>query len=687
MLPSHKQPAARTAVSLAVAASMLLGTTAAALPAAAAPAAHTAAVPATAEAPAAMSIENAQQIADIFNGINAFRAEKGLAPLRLGLAASEVAQEWAQEMSDTGLFEHSASHAEDLRVAGWSGAAENIAYNDTTRGQDLVQMWIDSPGHNANMSGAGDNVLGIGAALDGDRGLLWGSTSFYSYKTLPKYTYATADEFLAAVAVPAIPASKPAISGTAAIGSKLTAVPGTWPAGTKLSYRWFYNDLPADNETGSTLTVSALAGGQKISVEVTASAPGFRDTTVFSRQTAIVPYAKMVENTVEPVITGTPLPGNTLTVNPGTWTQGTTLSFLWNTGETGRSHVVAEGEDYASVTVTGTAPGMYEHSVEVRLEYPARELAYTVKPFTEKQAMEGVGLYANIGAWNVREPYWNTVWLRDGVPVPGSEDSLWYTPKPEDIGHRISFTVTVSEDGYLSRTVTSDETEPVKAYVAPPVENMDKPSITGVTTEGEKLTAEPGTWTEGASFAYQWLRAGQPVSGAVGETYTLTAADVDKTIAVKVTADVPGYTATSATSAATSPVRKMTPQAFKDVRPGAQFASEIQWLASEGISTGWNDKTFRPLDSVNRDAMAAFMYRLAGSPAYTAPKTSPFTDVAVTNPFYKEISWLAAEKISTGWVQADGTRTFAPLQPVKRDAMAAFMYRFDQHGYTLAKAK
>ncbi|MFE4197245.1 S-layer homology domain-containing protein [Paenarthrobacter sp. NPDC056912] len=117
---------------------------------------------------------------------------------------------------------------------------------------------------------------------------------------------------------------------------------------------------------------------------------------------------------------------------------------------------------------------------------------------------------------------------------------------------------------------------------------------------------------------------------------------------------------------------------FDDVPLGAQFQDEIQWLANRGISTGWESngaRTYQPLSPVNRDAMAAFMYRLSGSPAFTAPKVSPFKDLPSDAKFYKEITWLADKGISTGWEEADKTKTYRPLQPVNRDAMAAFMYR------------
>ncbi|WP_354183064.1 GH25 family lysozyme [Arthrobacter sp. UYP6] len=111
---------------------------------------------------------------------------------------------------------------------------------------------------------------------------------------------------------------------------------------------------------------------------------------------------------------------------------------------------------------------------------------------------------------------------------------------------------------------------------------------------------------------------------------------------------------------------------FSDLA-GSAFYKEINWLDARKVATGWNGNTFGPKLAINRDAMAAFLYRLAGSPAYTAPKVSPFRDVAVNNKYYKEISWLAATGISTGWED----RTFRPYEPIKRDAMAAFLQRYD----------
>ncbi len=52
--------------------------------------------------------------------------------------------------------------------------------------------------------------------------------------------------------------------------------------------------------------------------------------------------------------------------------------------------------------------------------------------------------------------------------------------------------------------------------------------------------------------------------------------------------------------------------AFSDVNEDTPHYREILWLASTGVSTGFPDGTFRPMHSVVRQDMAAFLHRLDG---------------------------------------------------------------------------
>ncbi|OZG59875.1 repeat protein [Bifidobacterium myosotis] len=119
---------------------------------------------------------------------------------------------------------------------------------------------------------------------------------------------------------------------------------------------------------------------------------------------------------------------------------------------------------------------------------------------------------------------------------------------------------------------------------------------------------------------------------------------------------------------------------FSDVTDATPHAADIKWLADQGISTGLKQPdgttTFAPEADVNRQDMAAFLYRLAGNPEFDAATAkNPFADVTEKTPHYKEILWLASTGITTGYTQADGTVRFEGLAGVQRQDMAAFLHR------------
>ncbi len=125
-----------------------------------------------------------------------------------------------------------------------------------------------------------------------------------------------------------------------------------------------------------------------------------------------------------------------------------------------------------------------------------------------------------------------------------------------------------------------------------------------------------------------------------------------------------------------------TARRFTDVTATHPFCGAIEWLATQGIATGWTDGTFRPGEPVTREAMAAFLYRYTNVWNETPPtpltcdpaKPRAFADVTVAHPFCGAIEWLAAQGISTGW----SDKTFRPGLTIERQAMAAFLHRLDQ---------
>ena len=123
---------------------------------------------------------------------------------------------------------------------------------------------------------------------------------------------------------------------------------------------------------------------------------------------------------------------------------------------------------------------------------------------------------------------------------------------------------------------------------------------------------------------------------------------------------------------------------FVDVTMSTPHVADVCWLAEQGISTGWNmgdgSREFRPTNTVIRQDMAAFLFRLAERWGIVDETWQPsgsvtFSDVNPSTPHYREIMWLAESEVSTGWGMPDGSREFRPTENVIRQDMAAFLFR------------
>ncbi|WP_298458993.1 GDSL-type esterase/lipase family protein [uncultured Cellulomonas sp.] len=113
---------------------------------------------------------------------------------------------------------------------------------------------------------------------------------------------------------------------------------------------------------------------------------------------------------------------------------------------------------------------------------------------------------------------------------------------------------------------------------------------------------------------------------------------------------------------------------FVDVVEGQPFYADIRWLAESGLSTGTpvgDELYFYPASAMSRQAMAAFMYRYAGEEYTPEPGQQTFSDVGPDNPFFVAIEWMAANDLAKGY-EGD---LFGPTRPVSRQAMGAFLYR------------
>ncbi|PRI10222.1 S-layer homology domain-containing protein [Leucobacter massiliensis] len=171
---------------------------------------------------------------------------------------------------------------------------------------------------------------------------------------------------------------------------------------------------------------------------------------------------------------------------------------------------------------------------------------------------------------------------------------------------------------------------------------------------GAKRSAVLSRWSNGR--ALQYLRAGDRITPY-------------------------GGTARVVVQAASGSTARVTIQGppFTDVPFGAKFFKEIDWMKSEGISTGTKTSRgpkYQPKSSVTREAMAAFLFRMEAPGNFKAPASSPFADVPTNHKFYKQIAWMREAGLSTGTVR-NGKRYYDPSAGVTREAMAAFIYRLE----------
>ena len=110
---------------------------------------------------------------------------------------------------------------------------------------------------------------------------------------------------------------------------------------------------------------------------------------------------------------------------------------------------------------------------------------------------------------------------------------------------------------------------------------------------------------------------------------------------------------------------------FPDVPCPSLFADWIEALAAAGITGGCGGGNYCPNSAVTRQQMSAFLLKAEHGSTYVPPAcTGIFLDVACPSLFADWIEQLAAENITGGC----GSGNYCPLNPVRRDQMAAFLF-------------
>ncbi len=171
--------------------------------------------------------------------------------------------------------------------------------------------------------------------------------------------------------------------------------------------------------------------------------------------------------------------------------------------------------------------------------------ANTRAPAIAGRALVGSTLTCQTGTW--AWPGASTIsiaWLRNGIATGTATPT--YRVGPADGGKHLSCVVTLrASTGSSASAASSSLFAGVKLKV------KAAPHIAGTPTLGKTLTCLAGTWAHSGALklTYDWLRNAKSIARARGKssTHTITAADIGKKLACRVTATATGQT-TSATT-------------------------------------------------------------------------------------------------------------------------------------------
>ncbi|WP_078409785.1 CAP domain-containing protein [Priestia abyssalis] len=131
------------------------------------------------EKPAATTASNVSEFEkQVANLVNQERQKAGLQPLQLDTKLSDVAREKSKDMMNKGYFSHQSptygSPFDMMKQFGitYKSAGENIAKGQQTP-QEVMNAWMNSEGHRANILNGSFTHIGVGFVKDAQGTTYW----------------------------------------------------------------------------------------------------------------------------------------------------------------------------------------------------------------------------------------------------------------------------------------------------------------------------------------------------------------------------------------------------------------------------------------------------------------------------------------------------------------------------------
>ncbi|MGZ5418171.1 MAG: CHAP domain-containing protein [Nocardioides sp.] len=272
--------------------------------------------------------------------------------------------------------------------------------------------------------------------------------------------------------VPLTNKEAPVATGTAKVGSQLTASPGTWsPSGITYTYQWRANGVDIADATSATLTLKKAQKGKRISVRTTASKLGYPTAVASSAETPPVEPGQ-IKSVTAPTVTGEATVDSPLVATSGTWTpEPATLGYQWT----------ADGIPVDGATATTFTPGPDQVGKAIAVVVTASKSGYVDVPSTSAPTQPvapgtitafptpllsgaprlGQTLTVDPGTFVPADAAVSLEWLRAGVPVEGATGPS-YLLTPADLGSRLQARVTFTKPGYTTVQTRSTRSRLVK---------------------------------------------------------------------------------------------------------------------------------------------------------------------------------------------------------------------------------
>jgi hypothetical protein len=375
------------------------------------------------------------------------------------------------------------------------------------------------------------------------------------------------------------------LAGTPQVGTEFTIGSDTMSYSTvdgavspSFAYRWLRNGVPisgTDAADDADYTTQSADYGTKLSLRVTASSPGWV-SKVYTTPAVTISLKGDIANTgASPTVTPTPTSPLILTSDfTGVVTEpNVTTSYQWyRVNPTTLAETAITG-----ATLPTYKPVTADHPYELKVRVTVKKLNYTsiVRFSTATRYSviatptapviineQKVGQQLEIGPRTYTDPAGGDItevltyqWYRSGVAISGAEaKTSTYVLKTADKGYKITVKVTAAAPGLISSVATSASTQSIGTNTitgwddpfAPVTFDGSSTDYKTVLNAGNQATAGFGLQLH-LTLTYQWYRGSTAIPNATSSKYTLTSADRNANVWVRVKVTKPASGSTTYT--------------------------------------------------------------------------------------------------------------------------------------------